>query len=163
MEEYVKDPKKIVTLPSLLQKINALVSQDALKETFSLTALLLDPYRGTLSFTRCGHLGGLIHIPHASSNARHFLIDQPLIGAGPAPIFEEIKDNWEEGDLIFLHSLPIKTQDESISTLLLDTIKENRLLSPQRSAEAVIKKLSSSGEFELIKTPKLMISLLRVG
>jgi hypothetical protein len=90
----------------------------------------------------------------------------PPLGANPVSKFSETKDNWNQGDLLILHSFStnqsIEQTSSSYETTLITALEENHLLSSQRQAEAILKKAASSPSFQQLLYPKALLTLERI-
>lgn len=140
-----------------ISSLNRLIKEDPINQKYSIVFLRLNPMKDELSFLACG-LGGLIHVPSGSHTPRKLTSQNPLIGLDPNADFFATNDNWEIGDAITLHSL-----DSTLESSLLEALSENILLSAQGQAEAILKKTAAHPAFPLLKTPKVLITLQRIG
>jgi serine/threonine protein kinase len=135
--------------------LNELVAHDPISERFKLSILILDPTKEELAFIAFG-MGPLFQLSKGNRQPHKLASHNPLLGADPQREILVTTNNWSPGDTLVLHS--IETEQEEP---LIHAITEHSLLSPQRSAEAIIKKLSYSPHFP--KTPELLMTLSRLA
>jgi|GEM_PF-5390246 len=138
-------------------KLNSLVCQDTIPETFHLSLLKLIPQNDTLSFLSCGQ-GPLFHVEQGKNVARAIHSHNPLIGHDPAASFSDSGDNFNDGDLLVLHDLP----EQPFGPLLAKTVGLNALLSTGRLAEEVLKRAQEEQSYSDLCHPKVVITLQRL-
>ena len=154
----LSEKKETLVRPSMIaNSLNRLLKDDPIARYFGLTFLMLNPFNDELFFIACG-LGGLIRVSQGSEHPKKLSNHNPLLGKEANREFFEIRDNWEVGDTLILHSL-----DSSLDNLLLEALSENILLSAQGQAEAILKKTVSHPSFSQQKNPKALITIQRVG
>jgi hypothetical protein len=108
-----------------------------------------------------------LHISQGQTTPRKLTSQNDLLGTSLTTEFSETTDNWNPGDLLFLHSLALNSESSPEEKLQLDValneaISENILLSAQRQSEAILKKVSLSPMFPLISYPKALFSIQRI-
>jgi serine/threonine protein kinase len=117
----------------MLSGLSHALFEDPMHQKFSLSFLLLNPDKDTLSFVSCDFCK-LIAILEGSKKARILSTPNPLLGADPNATILETADNWHSGDTLIL-----TTFDKSEET----PNAEELLLSPQPQAEKFLQRLSS--------------------
>ena len=127
--------------------------------------LLLNPLQGMLTYISCG-FDALLHIPQGSTTPRNLHSHNPLLGLDVHAAFSETNDNWNAGDILIMDSLVLPPESmhhqNALESLINETVIENLLLSSQRQAEFILKKISSSPLFSAIRYPKVLISIQRI-
>lgn len=157
---FVHDVK--LSFLSWASRLQEILSEDHLHQSFNLNLLLLDPIRDELSFISCGG-SSLWHL-RPGSTPRQLSSENPLLSERPGLEFSEVKDTWSEGDTIFLPSFCLldPTQRQQLENEFLKEISGHILLSPQNQAESVLKRVSSSGILPPHFYPKLLFSIQRL-
>lgn len=166
MQTLSQAAPKPFKIAQLAESLNRMISDDSLKLQFALSLLLLDPLQEMLKYLSCG-FNSLLHIPQGSHNLKTLSSRNPLLGADPYAAFSDISDNWNSGDILILDSLglPPETspQDQSaFEALISEATIENLLLSAQRQAELILKKVSANPLFNTIRYPKAVLSIQRI-
>lgn len=155
-------PLKLV---SFVETLNRILCEDNLKLQFVLSMLLLNPLQGMLTYISCG-FDALLHIPQGSTTPRNLHSHNPLLGLDVHAAFSETNDNWNAGDILIMDSLVLPPESmhhqNALESLINETVIENLLLSSQRQAEFILKKISSSPLFSAIRYPKVLISIQRI-
>jgi serine phosphatase RsbU (regulator of sigma subunit) len=155
-----------LNIPSFLELINRMLSEDNLKSQFALSLLLLDPLNNMLTYTSCD-ASALLHIPQGSTQPRELHSHNALLGASINSTFSEINDNWNPEDILIMNSFVLpwdisSEQRSSFEATLKQADVENLLLAAQRQAELILKKTSLSPAFSFIRSPKAVISIQRI-
>ncbi len=165
LQEFTPSAKATFKPIAFIEKLNRLVLEDIREEKFALNLVLLDPLRDLATYISCG-FDSLLHIPQGQSLPRRLSSQNDLLGVSLTTEFSETTDNWNPGDLLFIHSLTLSAQNTSERQLfdktLDEAIVENILLSAQRQAEAVLKRISSTPVFSALSYPKAFISIQRI-
>jgi eukaryotic-like serine/threonine-protein kinase len=147
------------------ESLNAALCQDIMRQQFAMNLIFLDPLQDQVAYLSCG-FNALLHLPQGMSKARKLTTSNPLLGANATAKFAETKDNWNEGDLLVLHSLAARTSEATAEppyeSLLMAAFEENILLSAQRQAEAILKRISSAPSFHQLLFPKALITVQRI-
>lgn len=127
-----------------LQKLQTILQQNPQIKDFSLALLYLDPLQDQLTFISCeaASLGCI------ASGSRHLR----LLSASNPPFnihstsFNVVNNNWNIGDVLVLNNLPPEKGKEasSLYPMLSAAIEDSLFFSPQRQAEILLKKLTSS-------------------
>ena len=148
---------------TFVETLNELLLTDPLKQQFALSCVYLDPLNDLLTYISCG-FPPLIHIPQEQMVPRDLSSMNLFLGTGHAGSIIAATDNWNPGDLLIMHSLLPETKETTapFDEWLHANIQENLLLSPQRQAEALIKKLSQTPYFSSIPFPKTAICSQRI-
>lgn len=148
------------------EALNTTLCQDILREQFAMNLVFLDPLQDLVTYLSCG-LDALLHLPQEASKTRKLATSNPMLGADPTTKFVETQDNWNQGDVLILHSLAARmsreTEEAPYETTLIAALEENILLSAQRQAEAILKKTSSAPSFHQLLFPKALISVQRIA
>lgn len=141
---------------SFLGTINEQLINDHWDKPFALSLLHLNPFQDQLYYASCA-LGSLFHLSPGAKEPRQLESNNPLLGLSASSEFSEIFDNWRVGDLLILHSL-----DPALHPDLSLAIKEHSLLSCNRIADSILRKVSSLPSFALQKHPKALIAFRRL-
>jgi len=147
--------------------LNQMLCVDIMQQPFAASFLLLDPFRDQMTFLSCG-LDDLMHLSQESSKVRKLSSQNMLLGIDAVAEFSEISDNWNEGDTIVFSSLDISVAGKirpsfPLEEPLMEAIEEHLLLSAQRQAEAILKRVSSAPDFSLQRSPKAVITIQRIS
>jgi serine/threonine protein kinase len=153
-------------ISGFLTRLNRVLFDDPLKQHYTFSFLLLDPLRDKLSFVSCGD-GAVFHIPAGQKEPRKLVSNSDRLGVSTQNEFSVTTDNWNVNDTLILHSLdipsiPTTDKQKVYENELMNAIAENEILSSQRQAEAILKKLMSSPSFSLQKSPQMTIVLQRL-
>ena len=167
LKQRFQDPKSTFSLSGFATQLNQLVCEDKMRQQFAFSMLLLNPLREELSFISCG-LPSLIHVPVGSQAPRKLSSINPPLGVDPVAAFVEMSDTWNLSDHLFFHSLEVPGSQEAIQgngleKKLLEAITDSLLLSPQRQAETILKKISGLPAFASNRHPTLLFCIQRVG
>jgi serine/threonine protein kinase len=150
---------------SFVEVLNANLCQDPLGQQFAMSLIYLDPMQESVTYLACG-FDPLLHLSRGTRSPRKLISQNPLLGADSAAKFVEAQDNWNEGDLLVIHSLAVKPSEGSevapYESALIGSIEENSLLSAQRQAEAILKQVSSTSSFSQLHFPKALITAQRI-
>ncbi len=145
--------------------LNTVLCQDQAGQQYAMNLIFLDPLQDLVIYLSCG-FDALLHLPQGISKARKLTASNPLLGVDSTLKFSETKDNWNEGDLLVLHSLAAKKtakeEEAPYERVLIAAFEDNLLLSAQRQAEAILKKTSSVPAFQELLFPKAMITVQRI-
>lgn len=155
------------SLIAWITKLNDTLAADHLNQHFALSALHIDCFNDKLSMINCG-LGHLLHIPHGSVHPRALTSDNPLLGKDLHVDFFETSDNFNMGDILIFHSFDQVEnshfpKEDQLENFILQTVASNIQLSPQRSAEAILKQIMRCPTFYPQKNPKVLFSIQRVS
>jgi serine phosphatase RsbU (regulator of sigma subunit) len=163
MQEKNLNSKEAFRPLQLTEALNRLIAEDSLEQSFGLSLVILNPLRDELYFISCG-LGGLLHLSQGALKPRILSSQNPALGTDAQGEFAVTTDNWNQGDTLFLHSLETGgPSDTELETRLLEAISETLLLSPQRQAEAILKRVSLTPAFSLQRHPKALLSIQRIS
>ncbi len=145
------------------ESLNATLCQDNTGQSFALNLIFLDPLQDQLTYLSCG-FEALLHLPQGTSKARTLTAPNALLGSDINSKFSESKDNWNQGDILVIHTLaaPAETQPHPYETILKTSLEDNILFSAQRQAEAVLKKTASTSAFNQLIYPKALITIQRI-
>jgi serine/threonine protein kinase len=149
-----------------IERLGGLCAADPIHKQFSLSFLHLNTRVDLFTFVSCGD-GFLLHIPSGEVKPRKLISLTPLLGSPLTTGVQVASDNWNTGDLLILHSLAIPAQattpeQHNLETHFLETVQEQVLLSPQRQAESILKKMLASPFSPLQKTQQVLLSIQRL-
>ncbi len=162
LNDQIHSAKSPFKLIPFVEKLNALLCEDSMGNKFAVSLLLLDPIADTATYLSCG-FGDLIHIPEGQVHLRKLSSQNELLGTSTAVEFSSTTDNWNPGDILILHTLSaLSPSKEELDTSLAEAISENLLLSAQRQAETILKKVSFSPAYSRITYPKTVLSIQRI-
>lgn len=117
----------------IAEKLNAILIEDPIHQAFPLSFICLSPENNSLSYLSC--FGTLWHIKQENQeNIDTLSPNNPLIGIKKEVIFQAHTISWNPGDT-FIYT----THKESEK--LLQAIKDTQSLSPQKQAEAILRKI----------------------
>lgn len=158
--------QKPLQLSTFAESLNRMLSIEPMKLQCALSMILLDPLQEMLKYISCG-FNALLHIPQGSTHLRNLQSHNPLIGTDSFATFSEISDNWNSGDLLIADTLMLPSesspQDHSLfEAQVTDAVTENLLLSAQRQAELILKKIMLSPYAPSIRYPKAVICIQRI-
>ncbi|HEX2583043.1 MAG TPA: protein kinase [Chlamydiales bacterium] len=135
----------------MLSGLSQALFEDPMHQTFSLSLLLLNPDKDTLSFVSCDFCK-LIAIAEGSKKPRILSTPNPLLGADPNATILETADNWHSGDTLLLTTF---CKSEEMPN------EEELLLSPQPQAERFLHRLSTQ-KATPTKRQSVVLSLHRI-
>ncbi|NNM43419.1 MAG: protein kinase [Chlamydiae bacterium] len=150
-------PTSGISCLDLVQKINHILLKDPMKQRFRLALLLLDSWNNRLSYISCGM--GTLFLAHQESQEIRILNSQnPVLGAHNSIDFFETTDNWEIGDTLIMYSA-----DALNPSVFSSIISENLSVSPQRGADTILKKVTSSLISPSEKKTKTLFNIQRIA
>ena len=166
LHEFSPTAKTVFKPIPFLEKLNRLIFEDFLGEKFALNFVLLDPLLDQATYVSCG-FDALLHVPQGQTTPRQLSSQNDLLGTSATTEFSAITDNWNPGDQLFMHTLALDPQSppdekQQFDLRVNEAISENVLLSAQRQADAILKKVASSPAFALLRYPKALISIQRI-
>ncbi len=146
---------------TFLTALNVQLSGD-LKEQFALSFIFLNPLSSQLTYFSSG-MPPLIHIPEGGNTLRKLSSENPPLGSDLNQSFSQTTDNWNEEDIVILHSLcsteePSSMSPDHFELMLEDAIMDSRYLSTQAQADSILKRVASSQ----LKYPKVVIVIQRI-
>ncbi len=164
MQPAAREPFQILPF---ISAVNQLLTDDSLKQPFALSFLLLDPLQEQLSYISCG-LGRLIHLAPGGAEPRFLAAQNSPLGIQLPGDFSETLDNWNVGDLLFLHSLETAFPQEEPARKELEAhlslaISESSILSTDRQAETVLRRMTSFPSIASQRCPKVLIAIRRIS
>jgi serine/threonine protein kinase len=115
----------------MLTDLSHALFEDPMHQKLSLSLLLLNPEKDTLSFVSCDFCK-LIAIQEGGKKARILSTPNPLLGEDPNRAILETADNWHSGDTLILTTFPKSEETPN---------GEELLLSPQPQAEKFLQRL----------------------
>lgn len=166
MHEFTPSTQTPFKPLSFVNQLNRLLFEDSFDEKFALNLVLLDPLRDLATYVSCG-LDALLHIPQGQLSPRRLYSQNDFLGISASTEFSETTDNWNPGDLLFLHTLALAPSNrpeekQQLEQAINEAVTENLLLSAQHQAEAILKKSTTSPISTLITYPKALVSIQRI-
>ena len=152
--------QKDFTPQIFFQELSSIFQQDPLLKNFAMSYLYLNSSADELIFFNSG-LGHLVHIPEGEPprilhNHHALLTEEPLID------FSETTDNWNRGDILLYHSLPLE-ESPSLEKEWTDLIQQYVLLSAQNQAETVLKHKKTLALFPCLRESQVILSIQRIS
>lgn len=135
----------------LLESLNKALLNDPMDELFSLSLLILDPEKDSLSLSICKSLS-VIHLPNAKDIPLLLTNPNPFLGKAEHFTFSETTDNWGPQDIIIFRSQGFSEKHD-----LSKVITQNRLNSSKHISEAIFQ----SAEKEM-KRPLFALTIKRI-
>lgn len=130
-----------------ITKLNEMLCAQEKKPAMAFHLLHLSPSDNQFSFISCG-FEPLIHLPSESSAPRFLSNENPLLGTDPHHGFFETTENWNEGDILIVHSFHSKVAEQKEASKLEETIRSALPSFLQLSAQTQAEGLAA----ELMKT-----------
>jgi len=158
LHPFLSASKEPFSCKEFATTVNELLASDPLKIPLNLSLLLLDPFNDQLSFLSSG-LSSLFLLETKGQTVKELEMENPSLGKNGAATFASIETNWREGDFLLLPSF----KEPAIHPLLKEILLEVRLLSAQRQAENLLKKLLSSAAFSSTTHAKTVLSIQRLS
>ena len=151
---------------SFMKDLNTLLCKQKQKKTFSFHLLYLTPSRNQFSFISC-HFQPLVHLASGSNHPRFLDHQNSPLGADPNCDFYETSENWDEGDLLIVHSFyldPSKIKErEMLEESVRSTLPSLAKLSAQMQAQGLLSELSKSKMFSDQKSSQTVLSVQRIN
>jgi serine/threonine protein kinase len=145
--------------------LNEMLSYERKDRYFAFHLLHLLPQKNRLSFISCGY-DPLVHLPSETTVPRFLQSQNPLLGLDPNYDFYETTENWNEGDLLILHSFNPQTKEaKEIKNLeeLFKAILPTRLqLSAQVQAENLLQDLFKASPSTVENFSKSIMTIHRI-
>jgi serine/threonine protein kinase len=162
LKDYLHEPAKFA------QKINKLLCSQFPDIFFNLSLLVLVPSKQQLKFISCG-FGSLWYMPAGLSSVRRLTSNNIALGIDDETEFVEIYSNWNIGDRLILHTFKAlhEQSQEANSGLTEDdfqeALKETLYLSPQKQADAILRKMTPTTKISLMELPITLMSISRIS
>lgn len=156
--------QKAFSLTALATQLNHLIFTSGSEQPLALSLTLLNPLQDTISYVSCG-MPSLLHLSPDGNRLNTLHANNPLLGAYQNPTFTQTGDNWNEGDLLILHSLHINEGDDadlSLQATLKQALVEHSLLSAKAQAEQLLSAAEASSAYPLITYNKAVMSIQRL-
>lgn len=151
----LRDDQKLIKLPELIQNLNILVHESPYLPAFKLATLLLTSDCEDFTLYLCGMQPGY-HTNFGTNEPRILQNDNARIGENRTSAFEPIRDSWNEGDILHIHTFP---KDETLPTL----ISEYKNLTPEKQSQSIFRRLSEqSTQFVEQNCPHALFTLQRI-
>jgi serine/threonine protein kinase len=162
LQEYLSEPGKFAA------KINKMVCKQFPDLFFNISLLVLIPTKQQLKFISCG-FGSLWYMPSGLSSVRRLSSNNIAIGIDNDAEFVEINGNWNIGDRLLLQTFKaIQENSEGSNTGLTEddfqeALKETLYLSPQKQADAILRKMTPTTKMSFTETPITLMSIARLS
>lgn len=125
--------------------LNTILCSEKEKTALAFHLLHLIPLDNQFSFISCG-FEPLVHLRAESETPRFLESPNPLLGSHPHHEFYETTENWNEGDILIIHSfntdLSKEQENKKIEKTIQMTLPSLIQFSAQRQAEKVLVELS---------------------
>ncbi len=133
--QLFQSPEKMVGV------LNSLLVEDPMKQFFLFSYLLLIPDKNLIRFISCQC--GELWIQAPDAQLTKIISDNSYVGSDARATFSDTTSPWNIGDtLIFYTSLgPSGKQEVFTQEELRTTLDENPLSSPQRQADAILRRI----------------------
>jgi serine/threonine protein kinase len=152
----------------LVAQINEILCNERIDQIFVMNILILSPAKNQLRYLSCG-FGPLWHIPANINKPRRISVNNIALGITTDTEFVEVSDSWHVGDRVILQTFkagaPNETPEELHSANFDDefqqALESTLFLSPQRQAEALMRRVKPSSRNVLEERPVTVISIHR--
>ncbi|MCH9612764.1 MAG: Serine/threonine-protein kinase PknD [Chlamydiia bacterium] len=154
-----------LTTAKIAEKLNEMLCEEPSNQQFSCTLLHLDPLENAFSMASLGfdtvwqkkqHLDSV-----RSQNTRN-----PLLGHRASIEIQTTKDNWNQGDMLIIHTYQSHTlppeQTETIHNTTIDTISRHLNFSPKSLSDQLQKKLAGTNIPQIQNPHHLVLTIQRV-
>ena len=152
------DPLEFVT------KLNELTANQKHLPHFAFCLLYFSPMVDDFTFISAGFQS--IWQTEMTGNYRELKNTNPLIGEDKNHQFSQLKENWSEGDTLFIHSFNTTLQEfeeiPHLDTTFSKLLETRDQLSPKNQAKTMLGKLGGSKAFDTEKCPKLMMCIQKI-
>lgn len=142
----------------LIRRTNALVVAHAFEEIFTLNYLMLDVGAGLFQYLSCGY-GPLWLIRSANRKVELIPSQNLALGIDLDTSFAATTQNWHVGDTIVLTTLRAAIKGAPMTDLL----QEQLYASPQKQAEALLRRVVQTMPAEPTRRPLAVISVRRIA
>lgn len=150
---------------SFMKDLNTLLCKQKEKKAFSFHLLYLTPSRNQFSFIS-SHFQPLVHLASGSTQPRFLDHQNPPLGTEPHCDFYETSENWDEGDLLIVHSFYLDPselkQGEMLEEAIRSTLPSLAKLSAQMQAQGLLSELSKSKIFSDQKSSQAVLTVQRI-
>lgn len=151
----LRDSEKLINLPDLIHSLNILVFESPYLPAFKFAALLLTADCEDFTLFLAG-MQPSFHTNFGSLEPRILPNENPRIGETPSTRFEPIRDSWNEGDILHLHTFP---QTDTLPAF----ITEYRNLTPEKQSLSIFRRLAEeSTQFVEQNCPHALFTLQRI-
>ncbi|MDP1835215.1 MAG: protein kinase [Chlamydiales bacterium] len=157
---------RLTTKPvSLITFLNDLVVRDACNKIFSLSYVVLSPRENRMQVISCGPSN--VWTINSSDKRPHKIVsNNPALGVKLFSEFTEVIDHWNVKDMVYIHTNALSSAaavnvafDENEFVEILDDFSD---LSPQKQAEAIIRRASSKEGLKAERRPISLVTIQRV-
>ena len=142
-------------LSTLVSELNNTYSEENLTKTLSMHALHLDPIDSQLTAISCG-FEPLWNLTQGSSIPRLIESRNPYLGEENNYDFFAVSDNWNDGDMLLMHTFETATID--MQALFADA----RNLPPRPQTESIMRTIKSRESTGTDKLPQAILSIQRL-
>lgn len=127
---------------TFVTELNEMLSMQEKKPSFAFHLLHLSPLKNQFSLISCG-FQPLIHLVDGAADPRFLSSENPLLGTHPHHKFYETTENWNEGDILIVHSFDLTFQEKKERHYLEEAIQRALASFRQFSAQAQAKELAN--------------------
>ncbi|MBI5273495.1 MAG: protein kinase [Chlamydiales bacterium] len=164
LHEYISSTKPFDII-SFIALINEKLCIDLVPAHFKFHLLMLDPSHNRFECISSG-FHSLWHIASSNKEPRLIINENPLLGHASSSIFYEVKDSWEEGQQLFLHTFNDdsfnKIEKSKIEEYAKESIKENMFFSCQTASDNILKKMLLVTPHQVEKNQKIVLCIQRI-
>jgi len=150
---------------NFMTDLNTMLCSQEPKPSFAFHLLHLIPADNQFSFISCG-FQPLIHLTGGSSTPRFLANQNPLLGTDPHHGFYETTENWNEGDILIVHSFHTDLFETKESEKLEETIRvalpSFMQLSAQTQAEGLSTELTKVTTSPTQDIPHAVLTIQRI-
>jgi serine/threonine protein kinase len=150
---------------TFMTNLNTMLCTQEYKSSFAFHLLHLMPQDNQFSFISCG-FQPLIHLPVGSETPRFLANQNPLLGTDPHHGFYETTENWNEGDILIVHSFQTDLSEAKESQKLEETIRTAlpsfMQLSAQTQAEGLSSELTKVTAKQNQEIPHSVLTIQRI-
>ncbi len=142
MQYRFAPPAEGFDLIELMQALHAALMRKGAPPSLAVSCLLLDPLRDELSLIASGHYQ-LFHLGKGRSAPRTLEMEGPQLTDPMASGWQILRNPWEIGDTLLLHSFQRHDSEEQLAAALISgAFVETQALSPQRQVESIARRLT---------------------
>jgi serine/threonine protein kinase len=152
---YTEKQKEPFSSSLFAFELNQLFCHESFGTKKAITILHLSPLMNQFSFISSG-FESIWHISSFGGKARMLRNKSRFLGLEPNIPFFSTNDTWNPGDMIIMH--PFSNLDD----LTLETINQNKFLSPEKLSSLLLETLQNKSPIPGIFSEKIVLSLLRV-
>lgn len=157
---------RLTTKPlSLITFLNDLVVRDASNKIFSLSYLVLSPRENHIQLISCGPSTVWMNNTPSRKPVK-ISSSNPALGVKLFSEFSEVYENWNVGDMIYLHTNAV-TSSAAVNVALSEeefeaTLNDLYELPAQKQTDAIIRKATSKESLRAERRPISLIAIQRI-